>query len=67
MVVGLLVVAFLALWAGSTLMLSCVPWFQRPLRRGLEDRVRALAPRVEGSVEGVQQWLDAQWAARGRG
>ena len=48
--------AFLSLWAGSALLLSCLPWFSRPL--SLEER---LAPHVSrhhaGWVADVEAWL----------
>ncbi len=35
-----LVVSFLLLWAGAAVLLSCLPWFQRPLKQG--DWVQAV-------------------------
>ena len=56
----LLVGAFVALWTGATLMLSCFPFFQRRATRDLADRLR---PFVDGGddVDSLQRWLDRHW------
>jgi len=60
---GLMVGVFVAVWVGSTLLLSGCPWFARPLRsrRSLGE----LAPFVSHSdpdgVDAVQRWLDRRW------
>ena len=55
----LLTGAFLALWAGSALLLSCLPWFGH--RLSLADR---LAPSTgcdgEAWVEDVEAWIHRQ-------
>lgn len=48
-----LVGTFLALWAGSALVLSCIPWFQR--RPSLAERLAPHVPREDAtSVEDVE-------------
>ena len=51
----LLVGSFLFLWAGSALLLSCLPWF-RP-GRPLSARLMAHAVPTESWVDDVEHWL----------
>lgn len=58
--VFLIVGAFVALWAGSTLTLSCFAFFQRRPERDRVDRLRPFVHRGD-DVDSVQDWLDRQW------
>ena len=56
MVVALLAVAFVALWAGATLLLSCVPGLRQ--RRPLAERLAPYVDRDEKDwVDDVEFWL----------
>ena len=52
--------ALVALWAGSTLLLSCLPFFQRRSPRDLMERLRSFVNRGD-DVDSVRRWLDRHW------
>ena len=56
LVVGLLVVAFLFLWAGAALLIDA--WSQRDVRPSLAERLAAYATRTLS--EEAQTWLSRQ-------
>ncbi|MDP9419426.1 MAG: hypothetical protein M3P53_04655 [Actinomycetota bacterium] len=56
MTAALLLAAFLALWAGATLLLSRLAWFQR--RPTTEERLRPYVQQDEPDwVDDVEGWL----------
>ena len=51
-----LVASFLALWAGTAMLLSCLPWFRDSVR--LVERLAPYAPNVGASwTDEVECWL----------
>ena len=59
-----LLASFLALWAGTAMLLSRLPWFRDSVR--LAERLAPYAPNVEASwTDEVERW--APWATPGRG
>lgn len=54
----LLGTSFLALWAGTTLLLSCLRWFQH--KEPLTDRLRPYVDAGTGWVTDVERWLTQQ-------
>lgn len=55
---ALLAASFVALWAGSTLLLSCVPQVRR--RRTLTDRLQPYVVKDEGWIGDLEAWLRRQ-------
>ncbi|MBW3613693.1 MAG: hypothetical protein KY439_00060 [Actinobacteria bacterium] len=55
----LLVVSLVLLWVGSTLLLSCLPWFQR--RELVDERRQSQSQSHEPDwVNDVEGWLASQ-------
>jgi hypothetical protein len=54
----LLGISFLALWAGATLLLSCLPWFEG--RQPLADRLRPYVDDGAEWVNDVERWVNQQ-------
>ena len=51
-----LLASFLALWAGTAMLLSRLPWFRDSVR--LAERLAPYAPNVEASwTDEVERWL----------
>ena len=58
----LLLISFGFLWAGVTLLLSCVPGFRTvPQRRSLAERLAPYVTRPQGDwTAAVESWLQRQ-------
>ncbi len=51
-----LAASFLALWAGTAMLLSCLPWFRRSV--SLAERLAPYAPDAERRwTDEVERWL----------